>query len=105
MSTIKRGKLGIDNFFILFGIFGSFMIPVYVFYKFKKIERPSSTVVSLLLRSLNAWMKTLPSSLKMSTITPFTTITPKQSKKLKLENTFSRKDRSCNVNSISDYAQ
>ena len=36
MATIKRGKLGIDNFFILFGIFGSFLIPLYVFHKFKK---------------------------------------------------------------------
>jgi hypothetical protein len=36
MAQIKRGKLGIDNFFILFGIFGSLIIPVYVFQKFKK---------------------------------------------------------------------
>ena len=36
MAQIKRGKLGIDNFFILFGIFGSLLIPVYVYNKFKK---------------------------------------------------------------------
>jgi hypothetical protein len=36
MSQIKRGKLGSDNFFIFFGIFGSLMIPIYVFNKFKK---------------------------------------------------------------------
>jgi hypothetical protein len=36
MAQIKRGKLGVDNFFILFGIFGSLMIPVYVYNKFKK---------------------------------------------------------------------
>ena len=36
MAQIKRGKLGIDNFFIFFGIFGSLMIPLYVFQKFKK---------------------------------------------------------------------
>ena len=36
MSQIKRGKLGMDNFFILFGIFGSLLIPVYIFNKFKK---------------------------------------------------------------------
>ena len=36
MATIKRGKLGIDNFFIFFAIFGSLMIPLYVFQKFKK---------------------------------------------------------------------
>ena len=35
-AAIKRGKLGIDNFFIFFAIFGSLMIPVYVFHKFKK---------------------------------------------------------------------
>lgn len=36
MAQIKRGKLGTDNFFILFGIFGSLLIPVYVYHKFKK---------------------------------------------------------------------
>lgn len=36
MSQIKRGKLGVDNFFILFGIFGSLMIPLYFFNKFRK---------------------------------------------------------------------
>lgn len=36
MAQIKRGKLGIDNFFILFGIFGSLMIPLYIYHKFKK---------------------------------------------------------------------
>ncbi len=36
MSQIKRGKLGVDNFFIFFGIFGSLMIPLYIFNKFKK---------------------------------------------------------------------
>ena len=36
MSQIKRGKLGADNFFIFFGIFGSLMIPLYIFNKFKK---------------------------------------------------------------------
>lgn len=36
MAQIKRGKLGIDNFFIFFGIFGSIMIPVYIFQKFRK---------------------------------------------------------------------
>ena len=36
MAQIKRGKLGIDNFFIFFAIFGSLMIPMYVFNKFKK---------------------------------------------------------------------
>jgi len=36
MAQIKRGKLGMDNFFIVFSIFGSLMIPLYVFNKFKK---------------------------------------------------------------------
>lgn len=36
MAQIKRGKLGMDNFFIFFSIFGAFMIPVYVFTKFRK---------------------------------------------------------------------
>jgi hypothetical protein len=36
MAQIKRGKLGMDNFFILFGIFGSLMIPLYIYNKFKK---------------------------------------------------------------------
>ncbi len=36
MAQIKRGKLGADNFFIFFGIFGSLMIPVYIYNKFKK---------------------------------------------------------------------
>ena len=36
MAQIKRGRLGADNFFILFGIFGSLMIPVYIYNKFKK---------------------------------------------------------------------
>ena len=36
MAQIKRGKLGVDNFFILFGIFGSLMIPVYIYNKFRK---------------------------------------------------------------------
>ena len=36
MSKIKRGKLGVDNFFIFFGIFGSILIPIYVYHKFKK---------------------------------------------------------------------
>lgn len=36
MAQIKRGKLGMDNFFIFFSIFGAFMIPLYVFTKFRK---------------------------------------------------------------------
>ena len=36
MAQIKRGKLGVDNFFIFFGIFGSLMIPLYIYNKFKK---------------------------------------------------------------------
>lgn len=36
MAGIKRGKLGADYFFIFFAIFGSLMIPLYVFQKFKK---------------------------------------------------------------------
>jgi hypothetical protein len=36
MAQIKRGKLGVDNFFILFGIFGSLLIPVYIYNKFRK---------------------------------------------------------------------
>lgn len=36
MAQIKRGKLGVDNFYILFGIFGSFLIPYYVYRKFRK---------------------------------------------------------------------
>lgn len=36
MAQIKRGKLGVDNFFILFGIFGSLMIPAYIYNKFRK---------------------------------------------------------------------
>ena len=36
MAQIKRGKLGMDNFFIFFVIFGSLMIPLYVYNKFKK---------------------------------------------------------------------
>jgi hypothetical protein len=36
MAQIKRGKLGMDNFFIFFGIFGSLMIPLYIYNKFKK---------------------------------------------------------------------
>lgn len=36
MAQIKRGKLGVDNFFILFGIFGSLLIPLYVYKKFRK---------------------------------------------------------------------
>lgn len=36
MATIKRGKLGVDNFFIFFAIFGSLLIPLYVFHRYKK---------------------------------------------------------------------
>lgn len=35
MAQIKRGKLGVDNFFILFGIFGSLLIPLYIYRKFR----------------------------------------------------------------------
>lgn len=36
MAQIKRGKLGADNFFIFFGIFGSLMIPLYIYNKFRR---------------------------------------------------------------------
>ena len=35
-SQIKRGKLGVDNFFILFAILGSAMIPIYFYFRFQK---------------------------------------------------------------------
>ena len=36
LSQIKRGKLGVDNIFILFALLGSAMIPTYFYFKFQK---------------------------------------------------------------------
>lgn len=35
-AHIKRGRLGVDNLFIAFGILGSFMLPLYFINKFRK---------------------------------------------------------------------
>ena len=35
-SQIKRGKLGFDSVLILFGIFGSIVLPIIFYHKFKK---------------------------------------------------------------------
>lgn len=34
-SQIKRGKLGMDGFFILFAIFGGLLLPAFFYQKFK----------------------------------------------------------------------
>jgi hypothetical protein len=36
LSQIKRGKLGVDNLFILFAIVGSVALPAYFYQRFKK---------------------------------------------------------------------
>ena len=47
-SKILRGKLGVDNFFIAFGLLGMFGIPLYFYFKFRDRKRKYTEVDKLL---------------------------------------------------------